>query len=82
MRCNPKQMIYIESRNCDEVRAMHEFSSVETMMGNWNGRDSRMGDNEILLVKRGNSVLYSSLGRKAETYDDVLRTSELMDWFA
>jgi hypothetical protein len=50
-------------------------------MKDWNSEDPDMGDNEILLVILNGLVLYSSLGNKAKTYDDTLRTADLYEWF-
>lgn len=74
--------IRIESRNVDEVRVAHEFRSVTEMLTDWNSEDPSMGDNEILLVTQNGNVLYSSLGRKTERYEDTLRTADLIDWFS
>lgn len=73
--------IHIESRNVDGLRVTHEFRTVQEMLGDWNSDDPAMGDNQILLVVKDGRVLYSSLGRKANAYEDTLRTSDLIDWF-
>lgn len=73
--------IYIESINVDGVRISHEFISVEDMLEDWNSDNPSMGDNEILLVIRDGTVLYSSLGNKPKVYGDTLRTADMMDWF-
>lgn len=73
--------IYIESINVDGVRVSHEFISVEDMMRDWDSDDPSMGDNEILLVIRDGTVLYSSLGNKPKEYGGTLRTADMMEWF-
>lgn len=74
-------MIYIESRNVDDLRVAHKFSSVDEMLADWNSDNPSMGDNQILLVVQNGAVLFSSLGRKQVTYEDTLRTNDLMKWF-
>jgi len=74
-------MLIIHSRNIDDMRVKHEFSSPEVSMEDCNSEDPSMGDNKILLVILDGLVLYSSLGGKAKTYDDTLRTSDLYEWF-
>lgn len=75
-------MLHIESRNVDCLRVTHEFQSVDEMLADWNSDDPTMGDNEILLVVQNGMVLYSSMGKSAERYEDTLRTADVMEWFA
>lgn len=66
----------------DDLRVAHEFNSGEEMLADWNSDNPSMGDNQILLVIQNGAVLFSSLGRKEDTYEDTLRTDDLMKWFA
>ncbi len=74
-------MLVIDSRNVDGVRIRHEFNSPMSFVANCRSENPDMGDNEILLVTLYNQVLYSSLGHKAKSYDDTLRTADLYAWF-
>lgn len=76
-------MITIESRNCDDMRLTHTFESPAALLKDLTSDDPSMGDNEILLVSQtGVGVLYSSLGRKADSYEDTVRTADLVEWFS
>jgi hypothetical protein len=74
-------MLTIYSRNVDEARALHEFDSPKDFICDWNSDDCQMGDNEILLVVLDEVVVYSSLGRKVDGYEDTVRTCDVIDWF-
>lgn len=76
------QKIQLISRNVDGLRLAHEYSSVDDMLSDWNSDDPTMGDNEIQLVVMEGATLYSSLGKSMETYEETLRTAQVMDWFA
>jgi hypothetical protein len=75
-------MIKIISRNVDEVKVCHEFESPQALVDDWRFEDCSMGDNEILLVIWDDRVVYSSLGRKVEGYEDTVRTCDVVDWFS
>lgn len=74
-------MITIVGRNVDDVRVTHHFDSIKEMLDDWNSDDPSMGDNHILLVVWNNNVVFSSLGRKEKSYEDTIRTADVMDWF-
>lgn len=75
-------MIQITSRNVDGIRVEHLWRNEKAMLEDWNSEDPSIGDNEILLVVQDGHTVYSSLGMKPKCYDDTLRTSDVMDWFA
>ena len=75
-------MLVIYSRNDDTVRLKFEFDSPKAFIEDMKNNDDCMGDHEILLVVWEGLVLYSSLGKKAECYDDTLRTMDVYEWFS
>ena len=75
-------MIQIWSRNVDGVRVEHLFSNASRMLEDWNSDDPSMGDNEILLVVVDGRTVYSSLGLKPKSYEETVRTADVMEWFS
>lgn len=73
-------MFVIESRNVDGKRLTHHFTNRESFLEDAASDDPKIGDNEILAVWDDDALLYSSLGRKADSYEDTLRTQDLVDW--
>lgn len=74
-------MIHIESRNADDLLVVHEWSTVEAMLADYNSGNPSIGDNLIQLVTRDGQVLYSSLGSSEAYCCNYLRSNKLMDWF-
>lgn len=69
--------IHIESRNMAGMREEYNWDSVPLMIADWFSDNPPMNHfDEILFVKRGDDVLYCSMGK-----EDRLSAHEMVSWF-
>jgi hypothetical protein len=69
--------IQVESRNMVGMREEHNWDSVSLMMADWVSCCFPMNRfDEILFVKRGDDILYCSMGKK-----EKLCVGEMVSWF-
>lgn len=69
--------IHIESRNMAGMRENHNWDSIPLMMADWFSNSFPMNPlDEILFVKRGEDVLYCSMGK-----NEKMSPYEMISWF-
>lgn len=76
-----KYDLFILARNDDGIRLQFVFPTSEDFIRSMNKDDDCMADHEILYVEWKDKVIYSSLYKKAKSYDETLRTMDLYEWF-